>query len=116
MPTEPVDDLSAANKRKLEMLESLNKDLLRNIMILRSLGYQQQEIADRLDVSKQTVWRYLNTLKEAAEKEAKPDEIPDVVFFELFVDMLANKLVKKLLDSEGEFDFADAQSLMQSAE
>lgn len=45
----------------------MKPDRARSIALYRALGYSQEEIAEELNISQQTVSRYLNGLHESAK-------------------------------------------------
>ena len=47
---------------------TLNYSQIQHIIILRGLGYSQQEVADKLKCSRKTVENYLHKFKKEAEK------------------------------------------------
>ncbi len=59
----------------LELPEWMNTDRARNIALYRSLGYSQEEIAEELRISQQTVSRYLAGLRKTAEDAQGTDDL-----------------------------------------
>lgn len=63
---------------------SLNNYKIRQIIQLRGLGYTQQEIADRLGISRKTVENHLRRLRLVADKYEKDNRLEDL-FWELYL-------------------------------
>ena len=70
---------------------SLNNSQIQHIIMLRGLGYRQQEIADKIKISQKTVQSYLSKFKNEAEKNGI-----DETFWSYFsVDSLARAVYSK---------------------
>ena len=75
-------------KNRIDLPSSLDQNQLKDIMIYRALGFTQEEIAGKVEVSQKTVSRYLQEVKNNAEEEP-----PKAVFYGLFVSMFSEKLI-----------------------
>lgn len=70
---------------------TLTKTQIQHIIMYRGLGYRQQEIANKINVSKRTIQKYLHKFK----KETKENGI-NYVFWSYFnVDSLAKAVYLK---------------------
>lgn len=70
----------------------IDKPKLKDVMIYRSIGYTQSEIAEEVDVSQRTVSRYLNEVKDLSARH----ENPKAVFYGIFISIFADKLTEVL--------------------
>lgn len=79
--------------RDPELPESMDRDLLKDIMIYRALGYQQREIADELHTSQQTVSRYLNEIKSMSRNYDNPRSVFYGIFMAIFADIIMDRVL-----------------------
>lgn len=75
-----------------ELPESIDLDLLKDIMIFRALGWSQSDIADELDTSQQTVSRYLTKIRSQSQDHDNPRS----VFYGIFLAVLTNIIQDKV--------------------
>jgi DNA-binding XRE family transcriptional regulator len=76
-------------EERIELSDSVDRDRLRRIMTYRALGYNQTEIADKLDISQKTVSRYLKEIKSEAERSNSPK----MIFYGLFLEMITDSVM-----------------------
>lgn len=79
--------------RRIAKNHGLDPERLRDIMELSTRGHNRAEIARKIGVTRQTVSRYLNTIKE----EVNDNEFQDLVIG-LLVIVGGFYLLKKLLE------------------
>jgi DNA-binding transcriptional ArsR family regulator len=60
---DPLDDILPAG---------MSRERLRDLILLRGIGMQQEEAANAVGVSQQTASRYMRTLREAALASGNP--------------------------------------------
>jgi orotate phosphoribosyltransferase-like protein len=78
---------------------TLSQDEIRQIIQMRGLGYTQQEIADRLGISRKTVENHLSRLRLQAE-EAEEENDLDELFWGIILGAGALALLGALLGSK----------------
>jgi len=62
-------DEALRESRRIANENGMNPDLLEDILELSAKGHNKQDIAQRVDVSRQTVDRYLKTVREDLEED-----------------------------------------------
>jgi orotate phosphoribosyltransferase-like protein len=75
---------------------ALQQEAIRKIIQLRGLGYKQQEIADKLGISRKTVESHLRKLRIQAEEAEKDNGLEDL-FSGLVLGPVGAALISKLL-------------------